>query len=376
MNQNIGRRKFVHGALALAAGALLAPWSRRTAAAGWLGTAAGSTTIDVRSKGARGDGKTDDTAAIQAAIDALPAAGGTVSVPAGNYMIDATRALRLRSNMRLQMAADAQLTALPNARKRYHVIKVWRADDVQIVGGRIVGERGQHQGSEGEWGYGINIQASHRVTVSGTHLSDCWGDGMWIGALGEGASAEVSTDVTVENVVSTNNRRQGVSIGPAQRVRILNCTFSNTHGTPPQSGIDLEPMAQGQLRDVLIQGCTFTGNKGCGVEIHHSVSGVVVRQCTIRDNAGYGVLAINTSNLRIEDNIIADNGLVGVALAKRTSDVTMTGNTLSSNGKRHLHRALKALASGKKQRGGGQAGQLRIDSTTSNVRVEANTFAS
>jgi parallel beta-helix repeat protein len=375
MSRNIDRRTFVHGALALAAGTLLAPWSRRATAAGWLGAATGSTAIDARSKGARGDGKTDDTAAIQAAIDALPLAGGTVSVPAGNYMIDATRAIRLRSNVRLEMAADAQLTALPNASKRYHVIKVWRADNVQIVGGRIVGERGQHQGSEGEWGYGINIQASHHVTVSGTQLSDCWGDGMWIGALGEGPGADISTDVTVENVVSTNNRRQGLSIGPCQRVRIINCTFTGTHGTPPQSGIDLEPMAQGQVRDVLIQGCTLTGNKGCGIEIHHSVAGLVIRQCTIRDNEGYGVLAINTSNLRIEDNTITGNGLVGVALAKRTSDVTMTGNTLSANGKRRMRRALKAIASGK-QNDGGHPGQLRIDSTTSNVRIEANTFAS
>ncbi|MEP7098191.1 MAG: glycosyl hydrolase family 28-related protein, partial [Dokdonella sp.] len=55
-------------------------------------------TINVRDKGAKGDGVHDDTAAIQAAIDALPAAGGTVTIPDGNYMIDATRSIELRSN--------------------------------------------------------------------------------------------------------------------------------------------------------------------------------------------------------------------------------------------------------------------------------------
>src|SRR3569833_1088218 len=37
-------------------------------------------TVDVRSKGALGNGVHDDTAAIQAAINALPATGGTVTI--------------------------------------------------------------------------------------------------------------------------------------------------------------------------------------------------------------------------------------------------------------------------------------------------------
>jgi len=36
---------------------------------------------------AKGDGITDDTAAIQAAVDALPTAGGTIVIPAGSYVI-------------------------------------------------------------------------------------------------------------------------------------------------------------------------------------------------------------------------------------------------------------------------------------------------
>lgn len=359
------RRSFLRQSAALGVIAMLGPLSGRAAAAT-------ITAVDVRSKGARGDGKHDDTSAIQAAIDALPATGGTVRVAAGNYLIDASRAINLRSNVRLELAPDAQLTALPNGLKRYHIVKVWRAENVQIVGGRIVGERDQHAGSAGEWGYGINISASRNVTVEGTHISDCWGDGMWIGALGKGLAAELSTDVTVRNVVCTNNRRQGLSIGPCKRVRILDSTFSNTHGTKPQSGIDLEPMGQGQASDVLIQGCTLTGNAGCGVEVHHNVSALVIRQCTIRDNAGYGVLAVRMSDLWLDGNTITGNGLNGVALAGHTSDVRVTGNTLSSNSSRSVHRALKALTAGRA--GGPHTAQLRIDAGTSNVRVSGNTF--
>jgi len=370
------RRTFLRRSLALAAVPVLSALSWRTVAAARAeDKAAAGVTIDVRSKGARGDGKADDTGAFQAAIDALPVTGGTVRVPAGNYMIDAARSVKLCSNMRLEMAPDAQLTAFPNALRRYYVVKVWRADNVEIIGGRIVGERDQHQGDNGgEWGYGLNIQASHNVRVTGTHLSNCWGDGLWVGALGKGARVVVSTDVTIDGVVSTNNRRQGMSVGPVQRLKIINCTFSGTHGTAPQAGIDLEPMTQGLVRDVEISNCLVTGNKGSGIEVHHNVSGLVIRGCTIRDNKGYGVLGVHTSDLWVDGNTITGNGLAGVGLGKRSSDVKITGNTLSSNSARRLRHALKALTSDKG--GGAHADQLRIDSSSSNVHVSANTFAS
>ena len=43
--------------------------------------------VSVKDFGAVGDGTTDDTAAIQSAIDALPANGGTVFVPVGTYLV-------------------------------------------------------------------------------------------------------------------------------------------------------------------------------------------------------------------------------------------------------------------------------------------------
>lgn len=47
------------------------------------------TILNVKDYGAQGDGSTDDTAAIQATIDAVPASGGCVFLPRGAYVISA-----------------------------------------------------------------------------------------------------------------------------------------------------------------------------------------------------------------------------------------------------------------------------------------------
>ena len=78
-------------------------WSQMTAAIQAASKSAalpqGGGIIDVQSYGARGDGVTDDTYAIQTALDALPAAGGVVMLMPGTHRI--TSALRIGSNRQL-----------------------------------------------------------------------------------------------------------------------------------------------------------------------------------------------------------------------------------------------------------------------------------
>ncbi len=65
--------------------------------------------ISVRSFGAKGDGVTDDTAAIQCAVDCCPK-NGRVLVPAGTYFV---RPLVLKSHMTLELKRDAVLLGDP-----------------------------------------------------------------------------------------------------------------------------------------------------------------------------------------------------------------------------------------------------------------------
>ena len=79
---------------------------------GMSGASFGADRPDVRSHGAKGDGSTPDTAAIQAAIDARrDAGGGQVIFPAGRYL---SGTIHLRSKVSLWFEAGATLVGTTN----------------------------------------------------------------------------------------------------------------------------------------------------------------------------------------------------------------------------------------------------------------------
>jgi parallel beta-helix repeat protein len=323
----------------------------------------GSASVNVKNKGALGNGSHDDTAAIQSAINSLPSSGGTVVIPAGRYMINALKPLTLHSHTRLQLDSDAELKVIPNGASRYWVVKVFEVNNVEIVGGKMTGDRANHKGNTGEWGYGINISGSNNVLVRNVNLSEFWGDGMWIGAVKEGGKLTRSNYVTVNNVTSSHNRRQGLSIGPSQHVYIVNSTFKDTQGTLPEAGLDIEPQDQGPADTIRLENNTFSGNKGNGIEMHYNVSNVTITGNTLSGNDGFGSLAIGPGQLNINNNYATRNGLAGVGMSGRTHNSSVNNNKLQYNSTHYMK-----PTSG----GGADSRDIQIGKKTSSISTSGN----
>jgi hypothetical protein len=217
--------------------------------------------VNVKDKGALGDGQTDDTVAIQAAIDAIGGTKGTVVVPKGIYLIDAVdNRLHLKDDMTLKLADGAVLKAIPNDAKKYSLLTISGVSNVWLIGGTLEGERDQHKGKSGEWGYGLRItkDAKH-ITVSDLVSKKMWGDGFYV---------QDAEDVSFCGVTADANRRQGLSIIQANGLLVLNSTFKNTNGTRPSAGIDFEPDKEEQdITNVRIIGSKFLDNAGGGIMV-------------------------------------------------------------------------------------------------------------
>jgi polygalacturonase len=79
----------------------------------YVGTAAAAT-FNVRDYGATGNGSTNDTAAINSAInDANSKGGGVVEFPAGNYK--SASSIHLKSNVTLQLDAGSTIMGASGA---------------------------------------------------------------------------------------------------------------------------------------------------------------------------------------------------------------------------------------------------------------------
>ena len=252
-------------ALAFMLGSLCVPFeafAQTAAPAGCAEAPASRHTVNVRDKGAKGDGRTDDAAAIQRAVNEVGGKGGRVLIPDGTYLVDANgpNRIMLKSRMMLQLSPGAVLKAIPNGETHYAVLTLDGVSNVTISGGTLEGERDQHQGTKGEWGHGIRMErGTTHITISDIKINNMWGDGIFMQAVKDIAICRISAD---------HNRRQGISVIEAEGVLVTNSVFKNTRGTAPSAGIDLEPDEAAQnIANVRISNSKFFDNAGAGILI-------------------------------------------------------------------------------------------------------------
>lgn len=223
------------------------------------------TVINVKAFGATGDGVTDDTAAIQAALDAAYSTGfSAVRFPAGTYKVTADKAdnkfyaaLNVHSGQHL-IFESATLKLSANGYDFYAVINIHNVENVALTGNlKIIGDRETHTGTTGESGHGIRIVNSKNVYVSDAFIQYTWGDGVCVG--GNGTMDEISENVTLERIKTYKCSRNGLSIIEADGVVVRDCDFTYTDRTAPQYGIDVEPNL-GTATNITIENVRMLNN--------------------------------------------------------------------------------------------------------------------
>jgi hypothetical protein len=118
--------------------------------------------------------------------------------------------------------------------------------------------------TSGEYRHCLDIEGANNVSVYGIACNASGGDGLYIGEGSQG----YSSNVTVKQSSFDNNRRQGFSLISGRNITIDGCSFTNTNGTAPQSGIDIEPNSTSdQLQNITITNTRASGNAGQGLMV-------------------------------------------------------------------------------------------------------------
>lgn len=260
--------------------------------------------LNITEFGAKGDGVTINTKAIQKAIDACPEYG-TVLIPEGNFV---SGALFLKSRMTLQIEKGGTLKGSPNTEDYEPIInnrfEGWEmktyaslinagtmdnkggytTEQVSIKGEGTISGGGDALGKamiakHGLRGRGrlILLMNCQNVELQGLQIKDapCW-------TIHYIYSKGVSCHDL--NIVSTAHNGDGLDPDSSDDSYIFNCSFSTGDDCIAiKSGKNPEGFTIGKpTRNVQITNCNFTKGHGIsiGSEMSGGVSDVLVQDCT------------------------------------------------------------------------------------------------
>lgn len=246
----------------------LLAWGGAAIGAGLVGPAAAQTTapppalrmLSAADFGARGDGATDDTAALQAALDSTFSADGTIlQIPPGTYQVNRTLQIRFTRPLTRQggiLAQGARLISM--IADGSPVVDIVSENTVRylIVDGLCI------QGS-GVDGIGLRIncerfgQYIYNFCIRDVIVQNCGGDGCALaGNVFEG--------------------------------QMINCYFRNNHGNGASFA---HGTPAGILSAIHVMGCVFGQNLANGVALLNGAYDVGFHGCYFLLNGHFGLLA-------------------------------------------------------------------------------------
>lgn len=211
----------------------------------------------------------DDTAVLQNALNNTAANGQALLVPAGSYNIGP---VFFPNNSQLVLGAGVTVTANPGYGPQDKMLNI-SSQNVSIQGAgaasvifqmRKSDYVAEHSSDHSEWRHCLDIEGASNVTISGISCNQSGGDGIYVA----NGSAGPSQNITITNSVFDQNFRQGFSLISGVHIFVSNCYFTNTSGTAPEAGIDIEPNTPSNtVADVHINNNYATGNAGAGLLI-------------------------------------------------------------------------------------------------------------
>ena len=308
-----------------------------------------SAVFNVMEYGAKGDGKTDDTKAIQKAIDACNASGGgTVLVPGTRIFMSGP--FTLKSNMDFHIEAGAELLANPDEkvytksafRTNPGEGTIWigaeNVENLTISGsGKINGNGISFMGAELDDSYDLKpfnvldprphvltITGGKNIRIKDLHIGN---SAYWTLHL-VGCNDVVISGITLLNSLKVRNS-DGIDLDHSKNVRISDCYI--------ESGDDCICLKNrrefeefGACENITVTNCTMTG-RSCAIKIGSenmdTIRQVVFNNCIIKkSNRGVGIQNRDEGVVQdvIFSNIIIDSHLFSDAWWGKSEPIYVT----------------------------------------------------
>ena len=259
-----------------------------------------------------------DFASIQAAVDALPAGGGTVGVPDGAYVLP--RKVRLRSHVELRgEGMDRTILTLADGANDHLVSNRDLQRGNEGIAIRDLGLRG-NAANQTDWSFGVRLVNVTDSVVERVEASDFTKDGFYLGYNDERGVR----NVRVADCRAVGNRRYGIALKHGTGNTIERCTFEANGLVDEGAGIKLGPD----------QGLDASGNRIVGNRAVGNFTGIVLfaaidYDSRVAENLVCGNVAIDNVQVGFQDfrgerNVFAANVAHGNGVDFDLSESTRT----------------------------------------------------
>jgi hypothetical protein len=255
--------------------------------------------------GATGDGVTDDTVNIHKALKSHPE-NVYFPRPRSKYMAGV---LNIPSDCNILLEPGTVISAVPSLGKFERVFYMRNVENIVITGHEaMVTMEGRFK--SGEFRHCVEMRGARNVWIYGLACDAAGGDGFLLGWVPESPYCD---NIHLTDVSANANRRQGLSIVSGRNIHIIRPRFTNTSGTLPSAGIDIEPNANDtghKIENINIVDAYTEGNDGVGIaiELRHLATGEDVsiqinRHRDWKSAAGISIGAINLSSKNVSGRI-------------------------------------------------------------------------
>ena len=268
----------------------------------------------------------DDTAAVQALLDAA-APGGTVTLPPGRtYVINLAVGLRPRSHSRVRLHG-VTLQGTLGAGQGGRFFDLTAKSRVTLMGGTLLGSRTAGPA----WSHGVIAANASNVVLEDMTFQDIFTDGVLL------TGSPGSTRVTLRNCRFLNGRRSGLYVTAGREISVEDCSFENTNGLLPEAGLYVQAAPGAVVEHLRVGRSLFRGNRGPGLSVAGapgaSIAHLTLAENTLQQNQR-GVFVGQASHVVIEGNRISGHPLppqAGLALGRDTWNAAVNGNVLENN---------------------------------------------
>jgi hypothetical protein len=292
--------------------------------------------INVLDYGAVGDNSTNDAAAIQAAVDALPASGGALEFPSGKTFVIGTP-------INFTGKSDFSVTGFGatircGATRITSYLNLDGATNATIIGLTFDG-RGAEMPlyTSGDFPTPYNVGIYSNSGVAGLKVQNCTFENLYT----IGGSIRLSSNVTFSECVFTSPAQtqdqnlQHLNFQSSSNIRVLNCDFLNAAPATIATGV-CGIFASGITgQGIKIDGCNFdycgrdnTGTHRLGViDFYYDVDNVVVTNCVSRNTLAQFMRLSSAYGAKISNNQIymATNCEVDYNILSVESGATIIG---------------------------------------------------